>query len=154
MSILEKIKNIFVSSDFTLSDFLAERESKEYDACTFKVNALKIHFRKAKITPKKEGQFVTFYKRIPSGVIAPFEEKDAFDFLIVEVQDDSKSGYFIFLKSELIKRQILSTDLKEGKRAFRVYPPWSEAKSKQATDSKKWQMDCFVSEITAVYFQL
>lgn len=154
MSLLEKIKNTFNSSDFTLSDFVAETQSQEYEACQFQINELHIHFRKAKITPKKGGQFVTFYKRIPSGVIAPFEEKDAFDFLIVEAQDDSKSGYFIFLKSELIKRQILSTDLKEGKRAFRVYPPWSEPKSKQATASQKWQMDCFVSEITSVYFQL
>lgn len=154
MSLFEKIKNIFNSSDFTISDFVAEKESKEYDACNLKLADFKIHFRKAKITPKKAGQFVTFYKRIPSGVIAPFEETDNFDFLVVGVQDDLHDGYFVFSKAELIKRQIVSTNFKEGKRAFRIYPPWSEPKSKQAIASQKWQTECFVADINLKHFQL
>lgn len=154
MSLIEKIKNILNSSNFTISDFVAEKESKEYDACNYKINNYKIHCRKSKITPKKSGQFVTFYKRIASGVIAPFEETDDFDFLVVEVQDNLHYGYFIFSKAELIKRQIVSTDFKEGKRAFRVYPPWSEPKSKQALTSQQWQVKCFVAEISLAHFRL
>lgn len=154
MFVLEKIKKLCNATDFTLTDFALEKESKEYDACNFKINALKIHFRKAKITPKKEGQFVTFWKRIESGVIAPFEESDHFDFLIVEITDELQLGYFVFSKAKLISRKIVSTEIKEGKRAFRVYPSWSIPKNKQALASQNWQMECFVSEINLKSFSL
>lgn len=145
MSLLQKIENLFTTSDFTLTDFVVEKESKEYEGCNFKLNDLKIYFRKAKITPKKEGQFVTFYKRIQSGVIAPFDDEDDFQFLIVNVEFENQRGYFIFPKLLLAQKNILTTSIKEGKRAFRIYSPWDEPKNKQALTSQQWQLDCFTA---------
>jgi hypothetical protein len=145
MSLLEKIKKTFNSSDFTLTDFVVEKESKEYEGCNFKLNDLKIYFRKAKITPKKEGQFVTFYKRIQSGIIAPFDDEDDFQFLIVNVEFENQRGYFILPKLLLAQKNILTTSIKDGKRAFRIYSPWDEPKNKQALTSQQWQLDSFTA---------
>ncbi|MEQ8907039.1 MepB family protein [Ekhidna sp.] len=38
---------------------------------------------------------------------------------------------------------MLSTDKKEGKRAFRVYPNWDAVKSKQAERTQKWELNYF-----------
>ena len=145
MSLYEKIKVAFQA---TVSEFTLETESQDYDACRFQVNGMQIHYRKAKITPKKEGQFVTFWKRIPSGIIAPFDTDDTFSFLIVAAEHKSTLGYFVFPKSVLVARKIVSTSLIEGKRAFRIYPPTSVPTSKQALSSQKWQGDYFIRELT------
>ncbi|MEQ9168821.1 MAG: MepB family protein [Fulvivirga sp.] len=134
---------VYKPIDFEITDFTIETESKEYDACRFVLNGLKIISRSAKITPKKGGQFVTFWKRKGNGPIAPFHETDAFDFYVVNLWADDKLGQFVFPRSVLIKKGIISTDKKEGKRAFRVYPPWDTANNKQAERTQKWQLDYF-----------
>ena len=146
MTLLKSIKQIFSSDDRIVSNFTLNRESQEYDACDFDLNDYKISYRKAKTTPKKEGQFVTFYKRLPSGIIAPFEELDHFDFLIVCVENESEMGWFIFPKNILTDKNIISTNLKEGKRAFRIYPPSSWPKNKQALATKSWQQPYFTDK--------
>lgn len=128
-----------------VSNFSIESESKEYAACNFTLNGKKIISREAKITPKKVGQFVTFWKRSEVGPIEPFHENDAFDFFLVQVTNEKNSGIFILPKSILIKHGIISTARKEGKRALRVYPPWDIATNKQAIISQKWQAEFFYS---------
>ena len=152
MTLFQKINTAFASSNFTISDFVAETESKKYDACNFKLNALKIYFRKAKLTPKKEGQFVTFWKRTPNSVIAPFDQLDDFHFLIVEVESALESGYFIFPKEALVTKNIISSTANEGKRAFRIYPPWTLAKNKQAVASQKGQIQYFINKNNLILF--
>lgn len=152
MILYDKIKNTLNSEHLAITDFGLEIESSPYEACNFKLENSKIYFRKAKITPKKEGQFVVFWKRIPSGVIAPFEESDNFDFLIVETESEANLGYFVFPKSVLITKKTVSTTLKEGKRAFRVYPPWSNTKNKQALATQNWQINYFVSKLISCSF--
>lgn len=144
MTSSEKINTILISAKLHCNNFILEAESQDYDSCCFEINGIQIHYRKAKITPKKEGQFVTFWKRIPSGIIAPFEDNDNFDFLIVAVENEIESGWFIFPKSILVSKKIVSTSLVEGKRAFRIYPPSSVPKSKQAMASQKWQNAYFI----------
>ncbi len=143
MTSSEKINNICVSAKLYCNNFSLEKESQEYDACSFEINGIQIHYRKAKITPKKEGKFVTFWKRILSGIIAPFDDNDEFDFVIVAVENHIESGWFIFPKSILISKKIVSTSSIEGKRGFRIYPPSSIPKSKQAMASQKWQNEYF-----------
>ena len=126
-----------------ISDFQLESESKEYDACRFQLNGRKVICRSAKITPKKTGQFVTFWKRSGNWTIEPFDESDQMDFFIVNVRTENKFGQFIFPKMILIKKGIISTVKKEGKRAFRVYPNWDTTKSKQASITQKWQLNYF-----------
>lgn len=120
-----------------------ELESAEYGACRFVLNNLNILFRTAKTTPTKTGQFVTLWKRSNQGPIQPFESSDAIDFFIISVRKDNQFGLFIFPKSVLVIKEIVS-DKKEGKRAIRVYSPWDITTSKQAQKTQKWQLDYFL----------
>lgn len=134
---------VYDKCELKLSDFKIEPESKEYDACRFKLNGLNIVSRNAKITSKKIGQFVTFWKRNRNGPIEPLNETDQIDFYVVNVQTKNQFGQFVFPKSVLIKKGIISTKNKEGKRAFRVYPIWNKTENKQAKGTQKWQLNYF-----------
>lgn len=141
---LKQIKaEVYEKSGLKMSDFKTETESKEYDACRFELNGRKIISRNSKITPKKVGQFVTFWKRNGNGPIEPFEENDQIDFYAVNVRTENEFGQFVFPKSVLIKKGIISTEKKDGKRAFRVYPSWENVNNKQAERTQKWQLDFF-----------
>lgn len=72
------------------SNLTYEQESQEYDACTFDLYDKHIHYRTAKITPKKIGLFVTFWKRSGAGPIEPFDVTDQFDFLIVSASNETQ----------------------------------------------------------------
>ncbi|PWA09974.1 MepB family protein [Flavobacterium laiguense] len=138
------IKNLLSdNSTFVISQPILEPESSEYGACTFVLNNLNIRYRTAKITPTKTGQFVTLWKRINKGPIQPFDSTDPIDLFIISVRKNDHFGLFIFPKSILITKEIVS-DKKEGKRAIRVYPPWDETSSKQAQKTQQWQLDYFL----------
>ncbi|MCP1995882.1 MepB family protein [Flavobacterium sp. HSC-61S13] len=122
---------------------LLDEESSEYAACSFNINKHEIIFRSAKITPTKIGQFVTLWKRSKSGPIEPFQIDDTFDFLVVCVQHDKRFGQFIFPKSILHQKGILSDSKRDGKRAFRLYPAWDQPTSKQALKTQEWQLNYF-----------
>jgi hypothetical protein len=87
--------------------------------------------QKRKSNTEKNGQFVTFWKRNGNGPIEPFYETDRNDFYVVNVRNENQCGQFIFPKSVLINKGIISTDKKEGKRAFRVYSSWDITKNEQ-----------------------
>ena len=142
---LKIIKEIgYDNCSLLISDLVIESESKEYKACHFKLNELNIICRKAKITPKKIGQFVTFWKRNKENIIEPFDETDQIDFYIINVVKENRLGQFIFPKSVLIKNKIMSSAKKDGKRGFRVYPSWDIPSSKQAIKTQKWQTEYFI----------
>ena len=134
---------LYKKCELEVSEFMFEMEAKAYDACQYNLNKLRIISRRAKITPKKVGQFVTFWKRNENGPIEPFKETDLFDFYVVNVRRDINFGQFVFPKYALIKNGIISTRTKEGKRGFRVYPNWDITKSKQAEQTQKWQLKYF-----------
>jgi len=134
---------IYDKCGLRISAFKMETESKDYVACRFELNGFNIVSRNAKITPKKIGQFVTFWKRNNNGLIEPLNKNDLIDFYIVNVRAKNQFGQFVFPISVLIKKGIISTEEKEGKRAFRVYPNWDQTKSKQAEKTQKWQKKYF-----------
>jgi len=141
---LRSIAHTFYSdANLELSNFIPETEGKEYAASTFQLNDLKVIYREGKITPKKIGQFVTFWKRNSEGNTEPLHESDDFDFYIITVQHENKTGQFIFSKSILIKQGIISTQKKEGKRGFRLYPAWDNPTSTQAIKTQCWQLNHF-----------
>lgn len=141
---LQQIKRkVYDKCALEISNFETEPESAAYDACRFALNSQNILCRNAKITPKKAGQFVTFWKRFKNGPIEPFKETDHFDYYVVNVQTENEFGQFVFPKSILISKGIISTEKKEGKRAFRVYPTWDIASNKQAVRTQKWQLEYF-----------
>lgn len=123
---------------------IIEKESTEYGACSFKINELSIKFRVSKTTPTKIGQFVTVWKRSIKGKIEPFDISDDIDFVIISSRKDTNFGQFIFPKSILLEKGIISTNDIEGKRGFRVYLPWDNPINKQAQNTQKWQLDYFL----------
>jgi hypothetical protein len=135
---------IFDVCELAFSNLKIETESAEYGACTFHLNDYHITFRVAKITPTKIGQFVTHWKRNLEGITEPFHISDDIDFAIICTRRDADFGAFIFPKSVLQEKGILSDDNKEGKRGFRVYPPWDIAINKQAKQTQEWQLKYFL----------
>jgi hypothetical protein len=135
---------VFDVCDFEFTKTVIEKESLEYGACRFELNNLKILFRVAKITPTKIGQFVTLWKRSKKGPIEPFNSLDKIDLFVINVRAGNSFGQFVFPKTVLCQQGIVTNELKEGKRAIRVYPPWDKAINKQAQKTQKWQLDYFL----------
>lgn len=123
--------------------YIEDKESKAYKGCSYQLDGVKIIERTAKITPTKIGQFVTCWKRNTDGITEPHKQSDNFDFFYIKVINEEKSGVFKFPKIALIKNGILSTEKKDGKRGFRVYPIWDKPVSKQAIKTQQWQLNYF-----------
>lgn len=119
------------------------KESTEYKACSYELDGIKIIERTAKITPTKIGQFVTCWIRNTAGITEPYNDSDNLDFFYIKVINKEKKGLFKFPKEALIKNGILSTEEKDGKRGFRVYPAWDKPTSKQAMKTQQWQLKYF-----------
>lgn len=142
---IEQINNsIFKLCGFELSNLIPETESQEYFACNFQLNEINVKFRKAKITPKKVGQFVTLWIRNENGITEPFNISDDFEFYIIATQLENKLGIFIFPKTVLHQNKILSDKITDGKRGFRVYPPWDITTNDQAKKTQIGQTKNFL----------
>ncbi|MEY8760719.1 MepB family protein [Chryseobacterium tongliaoense] len=155
VEIINRIENsVFKALQLELSNLTADPESEEYSGHNFLLNTFIIKFRKAKITPTKNGQFVTLWRRNSAGKTEPFTSSDHFDFYIIATEQNNSSGFFIFPKKVLAEKQILTSSQKEGKRGFRVYPPWDKAESKQAERTQNWQIQFFIdiSDSTIINF--
>jgi len=137
---------MFESAGLKLSaPVVFEMESADYGACRFEVDAKRVVFRVAKTTPSKVGQFVTLWKRPqPNGVIAPIDASDPVDFVVVHSSNTERSGHFVFDKSVLIKMGVLSSQQHAGKRAIRLYPPWSHPVAIDAVKTQSWQLPYFL----------
>ncbi len=122
-----------------------EAESRDYGAHTFEVNGHRAAFRVAKTTPTKAGQFVTLWQRTAqgSGPIRPFDSSDGIGLFVVSVRGEAGFGQFVFPQSVLIEHGVVSQDFIGGKRAIRVYPPWSEPGSRAAKATQRWQSEHF-----------
>jgi len=136
-------EQIFDVCEFKYTPPVGEDESSQYQACSFKVNNKTVRYRHAKITPTKNGQFVTVWKRIGKNPIQPFDSTDNIDLIVVSVKTKKHNGQFVFPKSVLIQQNVFSVNGKGGKRAIRVYPPWDKPESKQAEKTQNWQLEFF-----------
>jgi hypothetical protein len=136
--------NMYSKCNLEIEKFSPEDESSEYYAHIFTIKGKKGLFRIAKKTPTKSGWFVTIWKRGADSIIAPYEESDTIDFVVIAVSDGNNVGEFIFPKTVLAKKNIFSANGKEGKRAIRVYTPWDKTTSAQAAKTQKWQHQFFV----------
>lgn len=144
LALLKLKELIFSPLNMIASNLIEESESSSYGAHKFELAGKSIIFRMAKITPKKAGQFVTLWKRGKNGSIEPFHHLDSADFFIINTHTDYHCGQFIFPKSILCERNIVSFKDKIGKRAIRVYPPWIININYQAKKTQKWQLDYFL----------
>lgn len=135
---------VYRPGGFTWSHPQRERESADYGAYAFALNDRQVRFRTAKTTPTKVGQFVTLWKRQGKGPIQPFDQSDAVDYFVVSTRTVEHFGQFVFPKSVLCDRDIVSNNGVGGKRAMRVYPPWDTTTSRQAGASQRWQCEHFL----------
>lgn len=123
-----------------------EHESGEYGACRFELEGLAVVFRMAKTTPTKIGQFVTLWKRpAPGEEITPLDSRDGIDLVVVSVADATHCGQFVFNRDALLKYGVMSLNGLGGKRAIRVYPPWTQPIAKDAIKTQQWQLLYFVA---------
>lgn len=144
LELIEIQDRVFEPLGLLCSQLIAESESADYRACSFKLNNFFIRFRVAKITPTKSGQFVTIWKRLNKGPIQPYDSSDSLDFLIINTSKEERLGQFIFPKSALCHHDVFSINSKGGKRAIRVYPPWDITESRQARKTQEWQLEFFL----------
>ena len=135
---------IFKPLKLNITEIIPDLECEDYFGFNFKINEIHIKFRKSKLTPKKIGQFVTFWKRDSEGKTVPFDINDDFDFYIISIEENENSGFFIFPKLVLEKKNLISSELKTGKRGFRIYADWHFPNSKQAEKTKLWQTQFFI----------
>ncbi len=131
-----------------ITNITQDKECEEYFGFNFQIDKLNLKFRKAKITPKKVGQFVTLWKRNAEKQTEPFNENESFDFCVVVTEQVNHYGFFIFPKQILSEKQILTTNQKEGKRGFRIYPDWVKTENKQAQKTQSWQTKYFIDLIS------
>jgi hypothetical protein len=137
-------ESVYDKCGFTFANLIISDEGREYQACSFELNGLKIQYRASKITPTKAGQFVTVWKRDADGITTPFHISDNIDFIIVTSRSDGSLGQFIFPMDALADNNVITRNGKEGKRGIRVYPPWDIAPNKQAEKTQRWQLKYFL----------
>lgn len=143
--VLSKVKEIaYDPCSWKISDVKISPEGREYGACKFNLNGRTVICRNAKITPKKNGQFVTCWRRNSHGVTEPFHVTDEIDFYVINVTSEHRLGQFVLPTSALIDHGLISTETTPGKRGFRVYPPWDIPVSPQATKTQQWQSHFFI----------
>ncbi|NTY41779.1 hypothetical protein FCJ57_36990 [Burkholderia diffusa] len=140
------IRNVYEPAGMKLfSPVLHEAESADYGACRFRLDGHNIVFRVAKTTPTKIGQFVTLWKRRrPGDAIEPLDAGDPVDFVVVCTSNAAHHGQFIFTRKILIEKGVISSPDTVGKRAIRVYPPWSNPVAIEAVRTQKWQLRYFL----------
>lgn len=136
---------VYDKCGFDLTDLKIISESAAYGACSFRLAGKTIQFRISKITPTKSGQFVTIWKRNKNGITEAFDITDDLDFIIITSKSGDNFGQFIFPKSVLAEKGILTRNGKGGKRGLRVYPPWEVLLNQQAEKTKAWQVTYFLS---------
>lgn len=159
-------------TEFTAFEYLFERESKatdghetagtwgapcpeeqgsDYEAGTVTLDGQTWHIRTARVTPKKPGAFVAFWRRDDAThETRPFEAGEVGAGLMVFVRDGERFGVFRFTAAHLGRLGITSgggeaaTRPRAGKRGFRVYPSWVSGLNPQATKTQRQQDPAFV----------
>ncbi|MCG2613244.1 MepB family protein [Terrimonas sp. NA20] len=137
-------QRLYDKAGISFRSFVQHREGGAYAACTFKLDDHTVEHRSANITPAKQGQFVTIWKRNKEGITAPLDAADDFDMVLITCRLADKIGQFVFPKALLIRQKIIAVSNKGGKRGIRVYPPWDLPANDQALRTQKWQKDYFI----------
>ena len=142
-TLLEIKEKVYDKCSLEITGLYHETEGTKYDACQFQINGKRIICRSSKITPKKTGQFVTFWKRDSDGITEPYSQNDDIDYYVINSRTEEHLGQFVIPTEVLINKGIIRTNKKEGKRGFRVYTKWDKPQSKQAIKTQEWQLDYF-----------
>lgn len=143
--LLRRVKELFYArGELRFENLKVHEESKEYGAADFLLEGKHLQHRVSKTTPTKTGQFVTVWKRTTKGVTAPFDVSDNLEGFLITAARGDRLGQFVFPKSVLLEKGILSVNAKGGKRGMRVYAPWDVVNNKQAQTTQAWQTKYFL----------
>jgi len=145
LNALDVIESLYFPLGWDLKKITEESQNNDYGGYLFELKDWQVRFRIAKITPKKNGQFVAFWYK-EAGKNLPYHYENSPDFLVVYTETPKNTGHFVFPKECLKKYGILSTKEQTGKMAMRVYPPWDQPMTPQALATQKWQAPYFVKE--------
>lgn len=69
----------------------------------------------------------------------PYDLADPVDFFVFSVRTHEHFGQFVFPKTLLFEKGIISREGRGGKRAIRAYPPWIATVNRQAKNAQAWQ---------------
>lgn len=143
LELCKKTYEIIVNKHFSPRHIFWQQSNESHDYVLYHANAdnNNIILATAKKTPKKQGFFVTLWKRDDSKTIRPYHNDDKeIDFFMVIIPH---SGYFFFSKKDLLMNHILKSEKAKGKMAFRLYPPYEQLLSKEALKTQKWQTNYY-----------
>lgn len=143
-SLLQELEKVYEPLGWSMKNFSADPESVLYEGATFLLQNKRVCFRKAKITPKKVGQFVTIWTRDDLEKTRPFNVTDDIDILVIYVESGEHRGQFVFSFDAATHQGLFSTPLKVGKRGFRVYPPWDVVNNSEAKRTQQKYLPYFV----------
>jgi len=128
----------------SVSGVTLEVQNSEYEGMTLQLGDHLVRARLAKKTPTKQGYFVVCWEKNCQNKNQPFTVENSPERLLVNITDGEQSGQFVFSKSILVRKSILSHDDVVGKMAFRVYPIWESNLNQTAKKTQDWQMPYFI----------
>lgn len=121
-----------------------EPEGSRYAAHRIGFTGLTLAYRRALVTPKKAGAFVTLWQRSDSGPIRPLLASDGLDGALIHLVDTGGAGLLVLPFDAMERHGIATVPGREGKRGFRVYAPWTGCSSNQARRTRDWQREYFL----------
>ncbi|MFC9660479.1 MepB family protein [Nocardia sp. NPDC127606] len=137
-------RNLIALLGLNISATVPETQNAEYGASVAEVGRGSVRFRVGKRTPTKPGLFVSVWQRAGDGSTEPFAAEDGIDLWVITVREETRVGQFVFPRNALVEHGIVSVAGRGGKRGFRLYPPWSATRNKQAQKSQQWQSAYFL----------
>lgn len=145
MKSINLITDLLVYFDnLTIQKLTLEPQNAAYEGACFQLKGQRYRSRLAKLTPKKAGYFVVFWEKDANADNQPYDFATSPDQLIISVIDGHRKGQFIFPKSVLLAKGILSGPHGAGKMASRVYPSWVKDLNPSVQGTKRWQAPYFI----------
>lgn len=120
-----------------------EEQGSDYESGIALIGKEQWRIRTARITPAKPGAFVAVWKRNEGGSTRPFTADESMSGLMVFVEEQERFGIFRFTPAHLISLGYVSSDLRPGKRGFRLYPAWCTGLNAQALRTQRSQAAAF-----------
>ncbi|WP_323611013.1 MepB family protein [Erysipelothrix enhydrae] len=109
-------------------------------------NQVEFVYREGRSTPKKQGHFVTLWKKDDQGFKnIPYRQSDLKTGLIIYISDEQDPGFFVVHIRDIDQFKILQSEHVPGKMGFRVYHPSILLTSSQAQKTQTKMKPYFIS---------
>ena len=105
----------------------------------------KIQHRVSKITPTKNGQFVTLWKRNQNGITEPFDINDEIDFIIITVKKWRKPWAIYFSKKCFSRQRNYNTKWKIRKTRHPGLSPLGQSRKQTSRENPKLATQLFLN---------